>query len=69
MYVSPDFLRKKDLRRAVSLGRRVMVFQPSGIFPSKTDGDVNVEGPHYPRPHTWYAMVRVVDSVVIKVLR
>ena len=31
------------------------------------DGEFSVEGPHYPRPHTWYARVTLKDGRIIKV--
>jgi hypothetical protein len=34
----------------------------------KDNGEETIEGPHYPKPHTWYARVRVEDGVVVKVL-
>jgi hypothetical protein len=55
-YVNPDFTSKKALKDAVKNGEVVTAFQP-GL------GDIRprmvVEGPHYPKPHTWYAQVEV----------
>lgn len=67
MYVSPNFKTKKALKEAVANGERVEVFSP-GPFPAKQDGRESIEGPHYPKPHTWYAQVDVVDGVVVKVV-
>ncbi len=66
MYVSPNFAKKKELKEAVAAGGTVRVFSP-GPFPCPQDGTVCVEGPHYPRPHTWYAEVTVVNGKVVKV--
>jgi hypothetical protein len=44
----------------------VRLFAP-GIFAPKRDGIEYVEGPHYPKPHTWYAKVEVKDGIVVKV--
>ena len=53
-YVSPDFKTKKALKEALAAGQVVEVYQPGlGVVPK--DGRVYLEGPHYPRPHTWYA--------------
>lgn len=65
-YVDPNFQTKKALKEAVKAGKFVTVYSP-GPFPCKQNGSVAVEGPHYPKPHTWYATVEVVDGVVIKV--
>ena len=66
-YTNPDFKSKKALREAVAAGARVEVFSP-GPFGCKTDGVEFVEGPHYPKPHTWYAKVQVEGGRVVKVL-
>lgn len=67
MYVSPNFKSKKDMKAAVLAGQRVEVFSP-GPFPAPTNGETSVEGPHFPKPHTWYARVRVENGLVVKVL-
>lgn len=70
MYVSPNFKTKKALKEAVAAGEQVEVFSP-GPFPAKTDGaeTIEVEGPHYPEFHRWYASVTVRDGLVTKVVR
>lgn len=65
-YVSPNFPTKKALKAAVAAGERVEIFSP-GPFGSKRDGTEAVEGPHYPKPHSWYANVEVAGGLVIKV--
>jgi hypothetical protein len=67
MYVSPNFPSKKALKEAVANGESVSVFSP-GPFPAPTEGETAVEGPHYPKPHSWYARVRVENGIVVKVL-
>lgn len=68
VYAETNFKTKKALKEAVKAGETVKVFQPGGIFPGKTDGEVSLEGPHYPAPHSWWARVRIKDSKVVKVL-
>lgn len=68
MYVDPNFKSKKELKEAVKAGKYVSAFQPGGIFPGARDGEVSVEGPHYPKPHSWYARVLLKDGQVIKVI-
>lgn len=56
---------------AADLGRanRELTLQHTSIVGNEpTDGEAFLEGPHYPRPHTWYAKVQVKDGVVVKVL-
>jgi hypothetical protein len=67
MYTEINFKTKKALREAVKRGEQVEVFQPGGLFPTKQDGRVTLEGPHYPAAHTWYAQAEVEDGVIVKV--
>jgi hypothetical protein len=66
MYVRPNFKTKKALKEAISNGEKVSVFSP-GPFPPNTNGTEFIEGPHYPKAHTWYAQVVVEDGYVKKV--
>ena len=67
MYTDKNYKTKKELVSDVKAGKKVTVFQPGSIFPGQRDGEVSVEGPHYPKPHTWYARATIKDSVIIKV--
>jgi hypothetical protein len=67
MYTDYDYKTKKELKAAVADGKQVRVYQPGGLFPSQTDGEIVLEGPHYPRPHTWYAQAIIKDSIIMKV--
>ena len=68
MYVMPNFSTKKELTYAVQQQLPVKVFSP-GPFPAKRNGTEYVEGPHYPKPHKWYAKVEVQHGLVIKVYK
>lgn len=69
MYVNPNFPTKKALKEAIKNGERVVVFAP-GIGAPR-EGEESVEGPHYPKPHSWYARVETKrdgnDIIVTKV--
>ena len=67
MYTERNFKSKKELKEAVAKGEKVGVYSP-GPFPCPTDGEISVEGPHFPKPHSWYARVRVENGYVTKVL-
>jgi hypothetical protein len=67
MYAGINFKSKKQLKEAVAAGKQVSVYSP-GPFPGQTDGEVSLEGPHYPEPHKWYARVLVKDGFVVKVI-
>ena len=67
MYTDKNFRTKKAFKEAFKAGEEITVYQPGGIFPSKTDGRVALEGPHYPEPHRWYADVEISDGKVTKI--
>ena len=68
MYTETNFKSKKALKEAVAAGRKVGVYSP-GPFPCPENGEVSIEGPHYPEPHRWYARVRLQGGVIVKVLQ
>lgn len=78
-----NFKTKKQLKEAVlawnefnqspttntdELPQPVRCFQP-GLGPDLRNftGSVALEGPHYPRPHTWYASAQMENGIVVKV--
>jgi hypothetical protein len=68
MYTMTNYKTKKALRAAIKAGDKVTVYQPSDIgFPKTINGAVSLEGPHYPKPHTWYATGTLQDGVLIRV--
>lgn len=68
MYVSPNYPTKKSLKQAVKEGKAISIFQPGPFGGSEPqNGKVSVEGPHSPKPHTWYAWVELKDGLIVKV--
>ena len=65
-YVSPNFPNIKKLREALKAGESVEVFNP-GLGTIPENGTVYLEGPHYPRPHTWYAEGKMENGKLVKV--
>jgi hypothetical protein len=65
-YVSPNFKSKKALKEALAAGQHVEVFQP-GLGTVPHNGTVSLEGPHYPKPHTWYGSGEMADGKLVKV--
>lgn len=68
MYTVRNFPSKKALKEAVAAGEKVAYYQPGpfgGNEPS--DGVVFLEGPHYPKPHSWYAEAIAKDGYIVKV--
>lgn len=66
MYTTTNYKSKKALKDAVAQGVEVRLFAP-GLGTPVDNGTENVCGPHYPKPHTWYAKVVMKDGLVIKV--
>lgn len=67
-YIDGNPQSKKQLKEWVDSGKTVTAFQP-GLGPdlSNYTGTVSVEGPHYPKPHKWYASVTLENGRVTKV--
>lgn len=65
-YTDIDFRTKKELKDAVAKGEKITIFNP-GLSIAPVNGTAYLEGPHYPRPHTWYAVAEIKDGIVIKV--
>lgn len=66
MYAVIDFTSKKALKEAVAAGKEVRIYAP-GLGTPKENGKEFLEGPHYPKPHKWYAEVEMRDGLVVKV--
>jgi hypothetical protein len=64
-YTETNFRTKKALKEAVEKGN-VRVYQPGPFGPDVRDGRTAVEGPHYPEPHKFYALVEVKNGVIPK---
>lgn len=67
MYTNTNYRTKKELIADFKAGKQIRVYQPGGIFPGATDGEVSIEGPHYPEAHRWYAAATIRDRVIVKV--
>ena len=68
VYGEIDFNTKKELIQAIKDGKQISIFQ-IGPFAANCpkNGRVVIEGPHYPRPHKWYAEAEVKDGIIQKV--
>lgn len=80
-YTDKDFKTKKALKEAVAAynelvkagdpkadSKAVRCYQP-GMGPdvSNLTGKTTLEGPHFPKPHTWYASATLEGGKVVKV--
>lgn len=66
MYTTTNFKTKKALKEAVANGDEVAYYQP-GPFGGNEEqnGSFCVEGPHFPKPHKWYATCVAKDGVIV----
>jgi len=62
-YTHKNFKTKKALIEAVNSDEKVSIYSP-GPFKCNMNGTETIEGPHYPKPHRWYAAVVVKDGVI-----
>ena len=67
MYTRPAYPTKKALKAAVQEGQHIEAYSP-GPFPGTNNGTDVIEGPEYPKPHRWYAQVKIAGGRVVKVL-
>ena len=68
MYTRENFKTKKALKEAVKDGRKITVYQPGPYGGNEPEnGEVVIERPHYPEPHTWYATGTLKNGILIKV--
>lgn len=67
MYPEIDFNTKKQLKQAIKDGKKVSVYQPGRFGLNTCNGIQCIEGPCYPKPHTWYAQVVVKDGYIVSV--
>ena len=66
MYVNPNFKTKKALKDALQNGDTISVYAPL-VGTTPRDGRIDLEGPHYPEPHTWYAEGIMKDGKLVRV--
>jgi len=66
-YVSPNFPTKKALKEAIAEGKPIDVYEPGSFGSVPLNGTVYLEGPHFPKPHKWYAQGTMENGKLIKV--
>lgn len=68
MYTITNFKTKKALKESVANGDQNGYYQVGPFGGNEPqDGEIALEGPHYPKPHSWYATATVKDGVIVKV--
>lgn len=66
MYTTKNFKSKAEFKRAIAAGEKIRVYS-TGYGNPPENGKCCVEGPHFPKPHSWYAEVTLKDGIVINV--
>jgi hypothetical protein len=64
-YTKTNYKFKKQLLVDLRDDVPVRVFQPGPFGPNVPDGPCTLEGPHYPKPHRWYASCQVKNGRVV----
>jgi hypothetical protein len=68
MYCVENFQTKKAVKEALAAKRRVEVYQPGPFTTSEPiTGTIYIEGPHYPKPHRWYAEGQAKNGILVSI--
>jgi len=60
-----NYPTKTALKIDFAAGKQISTYQPGGMFESKTEGKIALEGPHYPAPHSWYSEATIKDGAIV----
>ena len=65
-YIASNPKTKKQVKQDLKDGKRLEVYRntPWGKE-GVNNAELSVEGPHYPRPHSWYGVAKVQNGVVV----
>ena len=64
-YTDKNYPTKKALLADFAEGKTIYTYQPCGMFASKNEGKIALEGPHYPKPHSWYASATIHEGAIV----
>lgn len=68
MYTIKNYKSKKELKADIAAGIAVRYYQPGPFGGNEPkDGQIALEGPHYPQPHRWYCTATAKDGLIIAV--
>jgi len=62
MYTTTNYPTKAALKKALAASIPVSVQTGGNVW---LTGPVALEGPHYPKPHTWYASAVVENGFIV----
>lgn len=67
-YTTKNFKTKKAIKEAIAAGEKITCYQPGPFGPDTTvNGNISLEGPHYPEAHKWYGQGIMKDGFLIKI--
>ena len=66
-YTVQNYKTKKSLKESLKAGEYIPVYQPGPFGPKVEDGCCTLEGPHYPKPHSWYASGVVKNGLLVSI--
>jgi hypothetical protein len=61
-YTVKNYPSKAKLAADFAAGFDVYVYQQGPFGGSTLQGQITLEGPHYPKPHTWYSKAYALDG-------
>jgi hypothetical protein len=64
-YTDVNYKTKKALKEDFARGTKIHCYQPGGLYPLNPSQATTIEGPHYPKPHRWYARVMLDENCYI----
>ena len=67
LYIDSNPKTMKLLKELVAKGP-VDCHQPGPFGGNLVDGEHTAEGPHFPKPHRWYAEVELKGNQVVRVI-
>jgi len=67
MYTIKNYRTKKELVTDFKAGEQIEVYQPGPFGGKEVNGNVCLEGPHYPQPHKWYAGAVIEKNYIVKI--
>jgi len=69
MYIDTNPKSKAQIKRDIAAGVVMTAFQPNNMFGvvAPQNGTVTVEGPHFPKAHTWYGQATIKDGKVVAI--
>jgi len=69
MYTVKNYPTKKALLEDFKAGVKIETYQPGGMFEAQREGQICIEGPHYPKPHKFYLGAVIENGVIVKILK